>query len=115
MNDGEKWGDNERAKWFGVIFDLFLPLRNPRDYVSVFVNGRLCSGRIEELREFSWIMTTAMKKGLVRNVTLRRLLAVASSLILCNLNAVQAAREFRHNFKQGKFLPAFLTTATRSL
>ncbi|GAB1859588.1 hypothetical protein CAJAP_00667 [Camponotus japonicus] len=45
-------------------------------------------------------MTTAMKKGLVRNVTLWRLLAVAFSLVLCNVNVVQAAHGFRHSLKQ---------------
>lgn len=68
-------------------------------------------GHIEKLREFSqWTMTTAMK-GLVRNVTSRRLLAVVFSLILCNLNVVQAARGFRHSFKQGKFLPVTATSS----
>ncbi|XP_072763928.1 laminin subunit alpha-1 isoform X2 [Anoplolepis gracilipes] len=47
-------------------------------------------------------MITAMKKGLVRDVALRCLYAVVFSLVLCNLclNAVQAARGFRHSLKQ---------------
>jgi len=48
-------------------------------------------------------MAIATKKGLARNgVILRYLLVVSFSLVLCELNGVQAARGFRHNLKHGK-------------
>ncbi|KAH0951660.1 hypothetical protein HN011_011270, partial [Eciton burchellii] len=51
-------------------------------------------------------MAIATKKGLARNgVILRYLLVVSFSLVLCELNGVQAARGFRHNLKHVQGTP----------